>query len=46
METEAETRVRALGWDPKVQMKSGRNENMSKEIKTMMGTPTETTYLS
>ena len=28
------------------ELKSGRSENMSKEVKTMMGTPTETAYLS
>ena len=28
------------------QLKSGRSENMSKEVKNIMGTPTETVYLS
>ena len=44
METEAETlehctKIRALDCAPKVQLKSGRSETLSKEIKTMMGTP-------
>ena len=42
METEAETHSGALSWAPKVQLMSGRSENMSKEVKTMMGIPTET----
>ena len=46
METEAETRIRALDWPPNVQLKSERSENMSKKVKTLMGTPTETIYLS
>ena len=45
MEIETETHIRALDLAPKVQLKSGRNENMNKEIKTMMRTPTETVYL-
>ena len=46
MESEAETCSEALGWAPKVQLKSGKSENMSKEVKTMTGKPTETVYLS
>ena len=46
IEIEAETCIRALNRVSKVQLKSGRNENMSKEVKTMMGSPTETVYLS
>ena len=46
METEAETHIGALDWAPKGQLKSGRNENVSKEVKTLMGSPTETVYLS
>ncbi|KAK7811810.1 hypothetical protein U0070_016882 [Myodes glareolus] len=34
----------STGLSPTVQLKSGRSENMSKEVKTMMGTPTETLY--
>lgn len=30
----------------KVQSKRGRNNNMSKEVDTMMGTPTDRAYLS
>ena len=30
----------------KVQLKSGRSESMRKEVKTMMGIPTEVAYLS
>lgn len=37
---------RALGWASKVQLKSEMNENMIKEVKTMIGTPTETVCLS
>ena len=33
-------RPTAEHWTPKVQLKSGRSENMSKEVKTMMGTAT------
>ena len=46
METVAETHSGDLDLAPKVQLKSGRNKNMSKEVKTLMGTPTETIYLS
>ena len=46
IETETETCSGALGWTSKVQLKSRKNENMSKEVKTMMGTPSETVYLS
>ena len=35
-----------LDWALKVQLKSGKSENMSKDVKTMMGIPTETAYLS
>ena len=31
---------------PRSSCRVGRNENMSKEVKTMMGTPTETVHLS
>ena len=46
MEAVAETHIRALNWALKVQLKSGRNENMSKRVEIMMGTPTEIVYLS
>ena len=46
METEAQTRIGALGWAPNIQLKSGRNEIMSKEVKTMKETLTETLYQS
>ena len=46
METEAKTCIGALDWTPKVQLKSEKSENMSKEAKTMVGTQTETIYLS
>ena len=45
VETEAETHIEALDLVPKVQLKSGRNENMSKEVKTMVCPYTETVYL-
>lgn len=46
MDTEAKIHSGALSWGPKVQLKSGRSDNMSKEVKTIMGTFTETVYLS
>ena len=46
METEAENCIGVLDWAHNVQLKSGKNDNMSKDVKTMIGTPTETVYLS
>ena len=46
METEAETRMGALDWAPKVQLKSVGSKIMRKEVKTMKDTPTETVYLT
>ena len=46
METEAEILSGALDRAPKVQLKSRKSENMSKEVKTIMEIPTETVYLS
>ena len=46
METETETHIEALDGAPKVQLKSGRRENMSKEVRTTRGSPTETVCLS
>ena len=46
METEAETLIGVLDRAPKVQLKSGRNENMSTETKTMVESPMETVYMS
>ena len=37
METETETHIGALDLAPKVQMRSRRRENMSKEVKTTKG---------
>ena len=42
MEAEAETHIGTLDLAPKVHLKSGRNENMSKEVKTMMCSHSET----
>ena len=41
MEADAENQSRVLGGAPKVQLKRERSENMSKEIKSMMGISTE-----
>ena len=46
MEKEAEIHIGALDWAPKVKIKSGKNENMSKEVKAMMVSSSETVYLS
>ena len=43
METEAETHIGALDWAATVQLKSVKNENMSKEVEAMMDTPTKKT---
>ena len=41
-----QTDSRELDGAPKVQLKSEESRNMSKEVKTMMETLTETAYLS
>ena len=46
MKVEAEIHSGAQDLAPKVQSKCGKSENLSKEVKTMMGIPTETAYLS
>ena len=40
MEIETETHIGALDLAPKVQMRSRRRENMSKEVRTTRGVPT------
>ena len=40
MEIETETHIGALDWAPKVQMRSRRRENMSKEVRTARGAST------
>ena len=46
MGTETETHIGALEKTPKVQVKSGRSETISKGVNILMGTPTEIAYLS
>ena len=46
MGTEAETHMEHWTEFPKVWLKSERSKIMSKEVRTIMGTPTETVYLS
>ena len=46
METGAKIHSIALGGAPKVQSKSGRRENTSKEVKIGIGTTTKIAYLS
>ena len=45
-DTEAENHIGALDLAPKVQVKSGSGANMSKDVKTMRGLPTETVCLN
>ena len=45
MEMEEDT-IGKLSCAPKLQLKSGKNENMTKEFKTMMGSPTKTVYMN
>ena len=40
MEIETETHIGELDLTPKIQMKSRRRENMSKEVRTMRGVST------
>ena len=46
MEAEAQIHSGALGLSSKVQLKSEKSKNMSKEVKTMLGIPAETVCLS
>ena len=46
MKADTEMDREALGQAPRDQFKRGRSDNMSKGVKTMMGTPTETADLS
>ena len=43
MEADTEIHSKALGSASKVHSKTGRSENMSIEVKTMIGIPTQTT---
>ena len=46
MEVVAENHSRAIGRDCKVQLKKEKSKNACKEVKTLMGIPTETAYVS
>ena len=46
IEAEADIYSRALGCAPKVQFKKGKSENMSKDVKNIIGIATEIGYLN